>query len=60
MFWTLIATAASHVEKLPYSWRQLFLILFRSNVRIGETSPAEWYVRAEPTVPEISQFEMLC
>lgn len=59
-FWTSTRTADSQVEKFPYSCRQLFMIRFLSSVRIGETSPAEWYEIAEPIVPEISQLEMLC
>ena len=41
IFCTSMFIAASHVEKLPYNCRQLFIIRLCSKVKIGETSPTE-------------------
>lgn len=60
MFCTSTLTADSHVEKLPYNWRQLLIIRLFSNVNIGDTSPAVVYKIAPPTVPDISELEILC
>lgn len=60
IFCTSTLMAASHVEKLPYNWRQLPSIRLPSIVRIGETSPAVMYEMAPPMAPDISESDMLC
>lgn len=52
--------AASHVEKLPYSCRQLLTKRLLSSVNRGDISPAVAYVNAPPTAPDISDSDILC